>query len=263
MLRAYVFQDDKNNWIESEEVLLYHDLCAILDDEEKVIYLWNGPKSTKEKLEKGYESVEQLVSNIPDASIQLTTLTEDIPPAIQKKIDKMLESIKKEEEEDIVKFSRIGSIKLYFIFSIVSIILPFITLLVMLGYVWWPAAEEKGYLNITPDIYDLWIGALKIFIIIMIVLFFLNIIIGCVERDSHAVLIPLMGLIVCIGILTYLNQGIFLFLFHEDSTSDLYIISGMDLEVFFLINLVAILVFTLPNMYNLFKFFKMYRDYLF
>ena len=73
MLRAYIYNEENKVWLE-EESLLKHDLCAILDDDEKILYIWNGPKSSSELLEKGYKSIENLLSNHPNVEIQLIKL---------------------------------------------------------------------------------------------------------------------------------------------------------------------------------------------
>lgn len=50
MLRTYIYNEDKKVWLE-EETLLLHDLCAILDEDDKILYIWNGPKSSPERFE--------------------------------------------------------------------------------------------------------------------------------------------------------------------------------------------------------------------
>ena len=61
MLKTYIFNEPNKRWVEENTSLLYHDLCAILDEERKIIYLWNGPKSSKERLNKGYKLLENLI----------------------------------------------------------------------------------------------------------------------------------------------------------------------------------------------------------
>ena len=49
MLRTFIFDETKSHWIEEEQRLLSQDICAILDEENVILYLWNGPKSKKKK----------------------------------------------------------------------------------------------------------------------------------------------------------------------------------------------------------------------
>ena len=53
MLRIYIYNPNSDVWIEEEYELLFHDVCAILDDNTRKIFLWRGPKSSKYSLEKG------------------------------------------------------------------------------------------------------------------------------------------------------------------------------------------------------------------
>jgi hypothetical protein len=90
MLKTYIFDDANKKWIEEDKSLLYHDLCAILDEEHNTIYLWNGPKSSQERLKKGYGLLETLMSSYPSINFQLLILKKKIPNHIQDKIDLML-----------------------------------------------------------------------------------------------------------------------------------------------------------------------------
>ena len=73
MLRTYIYNEDKKVWLE-EETLLMHDLCAILDEDDKILYIWNGPKSSPERFEKGYKTIESLLSNYPNMDLKLIKL---------------------------------------------------------------------------------------------------------------------------------------------------------------------------------------------
>ena len=43
MLRTYIFNAQKNIWIEEEEYLLYHDLCAFLDEDNQIRTIGKAP----------------------------------------------------------------------------------------------------------------------------------------------------------------------------------------------------------------------------
>jgi len=265
MLRAYIYNEDKNNWIEEESYLLFHDLCAFLDEKEKIVYLWNGPKSTEERLEKGYESIEHLFSSYPDPdfvnSLKLIILEEDIPKDVQKKLNNMLEAIRDQEDREQYQFSRLSTIRLYFIFSVACIVLPFLSILNLITVFFWPT--YGNYIAATPELYSRWLLISKILLLITFIVFIGNVIVGIVELEVWIVIVSLMGFIVCIGLLIYLNQGIYLFLFGEESTDELYLIELSDLRLFIFINLIGVLVFLIPNTLKLFIFLKDYRDYIF
>ena len=94
-------------------------------------------------------------------------------------------------------------------------------------------------------------------------MFILNIIIGLYEMEAQVIIFSLMGLIICSGILLYLQQGIYLFLFQEGSTSTLYLIKIQDITLFYIIILSAIAIFELPNLLKLISFIRTYRKYIF
>jgi len=82
MLKTYIFNESTDSWIEEHSILLYQDLCIFLDEERNKIYIWNGPKSSKEKLEKGKESLVKLISNYPNRQLEIEILSKKIPALI-------------------------------------------------------------------------------------------------------------------------------------------------------------------------------------
>lgn len=261
MIRTYIYHEDKNNWLE-EDYLLLHDLCAFLDEEDNIIYLWNGPKSSQKRLEKGYESVVDLITNMPvENPIQLTILTEDIPPKIQKKLDELLSKVKKEEEEESNRFTTLLTIRLFFIFSLIGLILPIISFFNILSAFDWNSSE--GIAQIQSDQYDVWLNISRVLILIVMFAYIGNLIIGIYEQDVQIIVFSITAIIICIGILIYFIQGIFLFDFEDNSTSDLYYISHSQLLTFSLINLFSIIILLLPNLYKFILFLKSYSIYIF
>lgn len=88
-------------------------------------------------------------------------------------------------------------------------------------------------------------------------------IIGLYEMEAQVIIFSLMGLIICSGVLLYLQQGIYLFLFQEGSTSTLYLIKIQDITLFYMIIFSAITIFELPNLLKLISFIRTYRKYIF
>ncbi|MHA1489100.1 MAG: hypothetical protein ACTSRI_05535 [Promethearchaeota archaeon] len=260
MLKSYIYQEEKNNWLEIDQNLLLHDLCAFLDEEAEHVWIWNGPKSTIERLEKGFDSIVDLTSSYPDATLQLTILTEDIPSDIQKKLDEMLAGIR-EKEAEVQQFSRIASIRSYFILSLVTIILPIISILNLYLSLFWPISD--GNAEISANNYNIWLMISITLMIISLIFFALKIGVGILEMEHEVITYSSIGLIICFGIILYLFQGINIFLFQEGSTSSIYLISPVDLVIFLVLNLIAILIFEIVNINKFLVFYNTYRKFIF
>lgn len=261
MIRSYIFHEDKNNWLE-EEYLLYHDLCALLDEEDHIIYLWNGPESSRDRLEKGYGSVVDLIANMPvENPLQLTILTEDVPPNVQKKLDAMLERVREEEMRETLKFSNLKSIRAYFICLLLGIVFPILTFFVALSSLGWPSAS--GIAEVGAGVYATWIIAAIVLMAIGLTAYIGCAIIGILERDLQAAVFASIAILISIGFLIYYSQGVFLFLFENNSTSSTYYISQLQLGLFVFINLVGIIVLEAPNVYKFITFFKDYNYYIY
>jgi hypothetical protein len=249
-----------------ESHLLFHDLAGFLDEEEKTLYLWNGPKSTEDRLGKAYEAINDLFGNFPDPefvnSLNIVILEEEfIPDYIQARIDKMLKAVKQEAEEEKYTFTRLWSIRLYFAFSLTAIFLTIISLLnLSLGHSVW---ELTGANRVVSDIdYNLWIISSIILFTITLVLSIFNLLFGILERENQVIIFSLIGLFIFSGLIGYLTQGIYLFLFQPGSTTTSFIISITDLSAFTGLILFATMIFLLPNIYKFLIFFKNYRDYI-
>ncbi|MFW9945235.1 MAG: hypothetical protein ACFFDX_00245 [Candidatus Odinarchaeota archaeon] len=261
MLRSFIFNEIKNNWVEEDEYLFYHDLCAFLDEENQILYLWRGPKSTKARYKKGYHSLNELISKEKQLKIQINVLAKYIPDFIKEKLDKMLIAAQKQKEIGKYKFSKFATIRLYLGFLIISITFPIFSFLLLINCVFWPISN--GNYVVSAVIYQSWLFYPKVLLIISLIMFIFNIIIGLYEMEVQVIIFSLMGLIICSGILLYLQQGIYLFLFQEGSTSTLYIIKIQDITVFYIIIFSAIVIFELPNLLKLISFIRTYRKYIF
>lgn len=261
MIRTYIYHEEKNNWLE-EDYLLLHDLCALLDEEESIVYLWNGPKSTVARLERGYESVVDLITNMPvENPLQLTILTEDVPPKIEKRLTALLERVKKEEQEETENFAKIQTIRAYFILGLLGIIFPIISFLNLAGSLAWPA--EDGYAEISSELFEIWLGGSFILIIITLILYIGTLIISFIEKDIQILIFSISAIITCSGILGYLTQGIFLFEFGDESTSSTYYVPQAELLIFVMVQAFALLIIVLPNLYRFLKFWKTYQHYIY
>jgi hypothetical protein len=260
MLRTFIFNDSKSQWREEEHSLLSHDMCVILDEEKELIYLWSGSKSTKKKYKKGYVQLKELIANFPDLNIQLILAKKNFPIEIQKKLENMLESANKEVGSTLI-FSRFITIRTFFVSLLGVIILPTISLLNLSTALFWPMSNLN--LEVKSNTFKSWINISEILVILTIFFLAINLIIGLVEIDYQVIVFSIVGLIICLGLIFYLNFDIYLFFFQSGSTLTNFFILRSDILFFILINLISILIFEIPNMYKFISFMKTYRKFIF
>jgi len=261
MLKTYIFDGTNKKWIEEDKSLLYHDLCAILDEERNIIYLWNGPKSSQEKLKKGYGLLETLMSYYPTINFKLSIIKKKIPSHVQDRIDIMLYKIKHEDKKDYYKFSRFTTLRLYLIFLLASIILPLLSFVNLVSSLSWTKIDAD--FEIGAEAYNSWLLIPFILIIVSLIFFSFMMIIGIIEIEYQVIIFSLLGVLVCSGLIIYLQQGLFLFLFQEGSSSSIYYIRQNDIVEFLIIIGMGILVFEIPNAIKLILFIKIYRKFVF
>jgi len=232
-----------------------------LDEERKIIYLWNGPKSSKERLNRGFKLLDNLMSNYPHIQFQLSILKKDIPDYIQNKLDLMLKEIKQEDEREYRKFTRFITIRLYLIFLLVALILPILSALNLGSSLSWPNIGNN--FEVSADLYSNWLYISYILIVISLISFVIITAIGLFEIEHQAIVFSLLGVIICSGIAFYLQQGVFLFLFQEGSTASIYYINQNDIFIFLIVIITAIMIFELPNAIKLVSFIIAYMKYIF
>jgi hypothetical protein len=256
MLRTFIFDDSESHWIEEESNILAHDVSAILDEENEIIYLWEGPKSKKEKFRNGYKQIKELVSNFPELNIQFVMSKRNFPIEIQNKIATIFESGKGK----ILKFSRFSTIRFYSISIIINVILPITLFLNLSTSLFWSKINNNYQVNNVT--YANWINNSKIITLILLIFLSINLLIGLIEYENQVIIFSLNGIIISIGLLLYLNQGTFLFLFQEGWTPTNYLILQNNILIFLVLILTAILIFEIPNIYKLISFFKTYRKFI-
>ena len=260
MLKTYIFDESNKNWIEERLSLLYHDLCALLDEERNIIYIWNGPKSSQERLKKGYELLKNLVSNYPNINFEISEVNKKVPDYVQIKIDKMLSEIKQEDKKEFDKFSRFITLRLYFIFSLLAIILPIISFLNLSTSLAW---RKTGYnYEVSSGLYDNWLSISLFFIILTIISFAIILTIGIIEIEYKIITYSIIGLVVSSGIAIYLQQGIFLFLFQDGSTASIYYIKQSDILLFLVVIAFGIAIYEIPNFVELINFTIVYHKFI-
>ena len=83
MLKIYVYDQVKDAWIEEENLLFEHDTCAILNEKDRKIYLWKGPKCNSKKYKRGRLLLKNLIEKFEESNVELIHLGKDIPPFVR------------------------------------------------------------------------------------------------------------------------------------------------------------------------------------
>lgn len=261
MLKTYIFNSSDNIWIEEKYTLLKHDICAFLDEDQRAIYIWKGPKSTKEKYRRAISAIKPLIEGRNTLQLTLKDIDQKLPPYIQKKLDELIKT--KSDDEDLSKylFSHFITIRFYFILLIINIILPLGSIInLALFFNWSPSGSN---FMVMAETYKYWLSFSSLMILITILSFSASIVIGIFEQEYQVIVFSSIGLIICIGLLIYFQQGIFLFAFQEGSTELTYLIKKIDLSLFFSLVVAVTATFLIPNIIKLFTFFKTYKKFLF
>ncbi|MGV9171854.1 MAG: hypothetical protein ACOC44_07970 [Promethearchaeia archaeon] len=263
-MKSFIFQEENNNWVEEKNVL-YHDLVAILDKEDKIIYLWNGPQCSSNKLEKGKKAIDTLLGGMDNkkfsSSLDIQVLQKKIPSNVQEELSDLLSSIEKEELSEQLQFTHFSTIKTYFIVSLITIFLSILSLANLLRFLFW--GTSNGNYLVTAKDYLLWLDLSGIFIFIAFILFIVMFVIGFYEGDKKVMLFSAAGLMCSFGILLLSSQDIYIFLFQEGSTIEDFLISIGDVWVFFLLNFFTHLVIISSTTYRVSEFYINYKDLIF
>jgi hypothetical protein len=260
MLKTFIYEESKGKWLEEQRSLFLFDVCAILDDEARKIYVWKGPKITKSKFNHGIARLTEQLNQFDRLKIDLVLLSKKVPDRIQGKLNEMLESIKQEEIFERFHFSRFVTIRGFLIVSILIIILTILSCYNI------TSSFSKSIINgnylFSAEQYSNWISFSFSLSIMIAACFAINLIIGIFEAESQVILFSSIGLIINIGISIYLNQGIFLFLFEEGSTASAYLIKQNDVILFNILILSAIITYLIPNTVKLVYFVKTYKTFI-
>lgn len=165
------------------------------------------------------------------------------------------------ENKSVLKFSRFSTIRIYSISIIITVILPILFFLNLSTSLFWTKIDSN--FQVTSLSFANWINSSKLFSLIMLLFFLINILIGIFEYENQVIIFSLIGSLISIGLILYLNQGTFLFLFQVGWTLTSYMILQKDIIIFLVFILSAILIFEIPNIYKLISFFKTYRKFIF
>jgi hypothetical protein len=116
---------------------------------------------------------------------------------------------------------------------------------------------------VSSGLYDNWLSISLFFIILTIISFAIILTIGIIEIEYKIITYSIIGLVVSSGIAIYLQQGIFLFLFQDGSTTSIYYIKQSDILLFLVVIVFGIAIYEIPNFVELMNFIKVYRKFIF
>jgi hypothetical protein len=258
-MKTFRFDDSKSQWVEEKEHLLSQDICVFLDEDKEIIYLWKGLKTSKKRFKLAYDQIKDLISHFPELNLHFMMVEENFPNHVQEKLDSMLKRAKKEKSSEML-FSRFMTIRIYFLSLLSVIILPIFCIINLSSSLLWNSTGESY--NISNRDFQTWMNYSKILTSITLMFFVINLVIGIIEIENQIIVISIVGLLMCIGLIIYLNFDIYLFLFQEGSTLTNYIILKRDIMYFLLINIISISIFHIPNIFKFISFLKKYRKYI-
>jgi hypothetical protein len=261
MFRIYVFNEFNSNWIEENDSILYHDLCAIFDENNNSIYLWKGPKMSKNKYKLGQKTLESLLAKFPEKHYTINNFSKETPKEIVAKIDNLLETVKKEENLRIYNFSRFTTIRLFIIFQLALIILPIISYINLLSSLTWEVSA--GSSEVSAGLYSGWLNISLSLTILILILYIFNVIIGLVELEYQVITYSILGIIISIGLIVYFQQGVFLFLFQAGSTQYIFYIAQTDLNLFLILIGISSILLELPNLLKFISVLRIYKRFIF
>lgn len=261
MLKIFIYTEQQDKWVEESTHLLYHDLVAFIDKDRNIIYLWNGPKCTKDKLKKGKKSIHKLLRDFTDINFQIKKLNKDIPPHIKNRLENLLDTSKKEKELANYQYSHFFTIRLHTIISIVALILPIVSFIILSSSLFWENVGNDFLIKASN--YNIWLISALIPLIISLLLFISQLIIAVYEHDTSIIIFSSTSIVLSISLLFYLQQGVFLFQFQEASTYFLYYIAKLDIYLFLLMIGLAIGLFEIPNIIKTLNFLSTYKKFIF
>jgi hypothetical protein len=260
MLRTFIFNEE-NRWIEETQILLFHDICAFIDTEDEQIYIWTGPNIKKARKKKAKSQLFSLLSENSDKNWNIIENQTKFPSEIVNRIENMLEIARENKKMGKLKYSTFSTIRITFVLLTISSFLKVLSIAFVANLLLLPS-DTTTY-QISSSNYFFTLSIYRIITISTLFLFIINFLIAFYEKNLRIIILSIIAVIIDIGILLYISQGIFLFLFQEGSTDTLFLILKSDFILFVMLNSTALLIETVPNVYETVSFFKTYKEYIF
>ncbi|MEJ2248528.1 MAG: hypothetical protein P8Y70_00840 [Candidatus Lokiarchaeota archaeon] len=259
MLRFFVYDNVEKLWKE-EDILLFHDIVTILDEDEKVLYYWRGPKSNKKKNAEAKIFLDNLLRSLA-LDVKIRIQKENFPERINQEIQKKLKIARETEDIDKYKLSRFITIRLYLIYLIginILIVLGLINLFSILF-----SNNNGSIISVSAQFYGDWLFRYRVVLIFLLVLLAVSFFIGLYEREYEIIAFSIVGILICIGILLLLTQGIFLFIFEPGSTDSTYLIAYPNILLFLVVNSFGLAIIFITHLYKIIAFIKTYHKFIF
>ncbi|MHA1673433.1 MAG: hypothetical protein ACTSYI_07380 [Promethearchaeota archaeon] len=199
---CYVLDKSKLDWIESESLFL-HDIALLIENTEKRVYMYSGPKSSKKEQEIGIELAQKIIEKF---SYEFNILGTAVPLKIQAEIDLLLgDNI----DPRTYKEDRTLSMILFVLFGMFggsAFIVMYINHLRMLGWKIAPlvfgTSEETFVALFEISTIVLWIT---------MGLFGAQMLFSLITRRLFLIFASFSAAAISFGTYLYLNKGVFLF----------------------------------------------------
>ncbi|TXT63598.1 MAG: membrane protein of unknown function [Promethearchaeota archaeon] len=260
MLKIFIYNEE-NRWIEETQILLFHDICAFIDTEHEKIYIWEGPNIKRARKRKAEAQLFSLLSENSDKNWNIIENQNKFPSEITNQIENMLELAKENKKRGKLKYSKFSTIRITFAIITISSFLKILSIFYIASLLFLPSNTSSYQISSTNYFFMLFVY--RIITISTLILFSINLLIAFYEKDFWLIILSIIVISIDIGILLYISQGIFLFLFQEGSTDILFLIPKSDFIFFIILNLMALLIETIPIVYETVSFSKTYKKYIF
>lgn len=260
MLKIFIYDEVKDRWIDESQILLFHDLAAIFDEEKHSIFLWKGNTLEQSKFQKGLDRLKALLTEMKLNTWKIINAENKFPTKVKRKLEEMLQATKQRKKEENLKFNHLLTIRLTFLFLLMAVVFTIISFINLIRVFFYPKANNT--VQISASQYEVWLTLYQVFTILQVICIACNLIISIYEGDIELFIFSLISSIITIGILLYIRYDIFLFLNQRGSTYTLYLIPGKELTTFVLLNSMALSIIFASNSFKLYKFIFTYWNYI-
>jgi hypothetical protein len=216
----YVFDQDK--FLETESLFL-HDIALLIDNKQKLIYLWYGKFATDEDF--ATKIAEETVKKYK--SYELIVLGDEIPLKVQAEIDILLGDNADPEKHKIARTIAMRFSVIFGKLGLLATLIFVINNMLMLG---WDSVDNNFKVDqwTFNDLFEI----SAIIGIVMCALFLAQFISAAVTKHLFIIVCAGASLVMALGTLLYIAEGEFIFEFLTGSEySYIYLIRRLDVIV--------------------------------
>ena len=215
---CYILDISTEDWIESED-LYPTDVALLIDNEKRIIYLFNGPRSSKKNQQLGQKLESKLHEKYEIYKFEI--LSDVIPMQLQIEIDLLMGEHKNENREKDPRTMLLNAYGIIVGFVGVIALVLLIEQLIMLGW----NRQENGYLVSEVD-FTKFFSLGEIFIWILIGACLSLLIIAGLSQKLYLIGSSLISSAINFSLWLYIRKREFLFSF--DPTSP-YLVNRFEL----------------------------------